>query len=245
MTSTEIFIILGIGIVASLTKSITGMGYPLILLPALALFIDVADAVVLVAPSNLLLNGKLSWGLRQERSKAITIPRFLVGGVVGAAIGTMLLPVLPDRVLRLLLIVIIVLFLVNRLLAKPSAMPRAFAERFSVPVGAVAGLFQGAAGISGPIVSPWFLSLDLRRETYIYSVATVFGVVGIVQLALMIVQGLFTTELVALAAVLVPIALLFFPVGERIRAHISVDVFERLILFLLASSAISLLVKVL
>ena len=76
MTTSEIVLVLLVGAAAALLKSITGVGYPLTLLPMLALFMDVSDAVVIVAPSNLFLNVKLVWGMQDERKNTITLPAF-------------------------------------------------------------------------------------------------------------------------------------------------------------------------
>ena len=114
MTTTELVIIIGVAVVAALLKSVTGLGYPLLLVPALALFLDIADAIVIVAPSNLALNAQIAWVNRSHAPGARTLGPFTVAGVVGAVIGTLLLPVLPDRGLRIALVVIIVAFLANR-----------------------------------------------------------------------------------------------------------------------------------
>lgn len=243
MSTTQIVVVLVAG-VAALVKSIAGVGYPLVLLPVVALFIDVADAVVIVAPANLFLNGQLAWRVRQARSEATSMNRFLLGGVAGAIVGTLLLPVLPDRFLRSVLVFVIVAFLASRSIGSGRHLSPAGARTYAAPVGVVAGVFQGAAGISGPIVTPWFLSLGLSREGFIYSIATVFGAMGVAQLLVMIGSDLFTVELLLLGAALIPVAIAMFPIGERIRNRISISVFENLVLVLLAASAVSLLFKI-
>lgn len=244
MSGTEIIVIIAVGAVASLVKSTTGMGYPLVLLPALALFIGVAEAVVIVAPANLLLNVRQIYKLRSHRSGAATLPRFLMGASVGSLVGTSLLSFVPDRALRIVLVVVIVLFLINRLSSRSFTMSPEQGARWSSPVGLVAGLFQGATGISGPIVTPWFLSQNLVRETFIYVISVTFGLIGLLQIALLAAQGSFTPTLFTLGMVLIPVALLVFPLGAIIRDRISVEAFEQIVLVLLAAGAISLLVRV-
>lgn len=245
MTTTEILIVLVVATGASLAKGITGIGYPLIMVPTLALFMDVADAVVIVAPANLFLNVKLIWRMPEERKNAITLPRFLVGGCVGAVIGAIALPNLPDGALRLVLVGIIVLFLANQATSKALVIPESRGQALAPWVGAVSGFFQGAAGLSGPIVVPWFLSLGLKRDTYIFAVAMVFGITGFVQIVVLAVQGVFTAELLLIGAALIPVAQLVFPVGVAVRNRVSVEVFRRLVLLLLALSAVSLVLRML
>lgn len=244
MSTTEIIIVLLVGGAAALVKSTTGMGYPLVLIPVLALFMDVADAVVIVAPSNLVLNVRLVGSKRHELPNATTLPRFLSGGVVGAVIGSLLLPELPNNLLRVLLVVIIVLFLAMQFREARVTLSAEKAERYAPSVGLVAGVFQGGAGVSGPIVTPWFLSLGLSRDAYLISIASAFALTGVAQLIVLAVQGLFTRELLLLSLALIPLSLVAFPIGERIRARISIAAFHRIVLVLLAASAVSLVARI-
>jgi len=245
VSSTEIIIVLVVGALAALVKSTTGMGYPLVMLPVLALFIGIAEALVIVAPSNLFLNGKLMWAMREHRSASATLRPFLVGAVGGAVVGTLMLPFLPDSGLRIVLIIVIVAFLTNRISPRTLTVTEAQSQQYAPAVGGLAGLFQGAAGISGPIVTPWFLSVEPRRDVYILSIATVFAVSGMAQIVVFIAQGAFTWTIVAVAAALIPVAYIVFPVGAFVRERISIEAFERIVLVLLACSAVSLLVKLL
>lgn len=243
MSTNEIIIVLVVGALAATIKSITGMGYPLVLIPVLALFIGVAEAIVIVAPSNLVVNARLAWSVRHERAEAVTLNRFLAGGAIGAVVGALLLPSLPEDLLRGVLVGVIVLFLINQFRSHRATIEDDTGAQLAPAVGGVAGLFQGAAGISGPIVTPWFLSLGLRRDTYLYAIATVFAVTGIAQMIGLAAQGLFAGEVLALSAALIPLTFLSFPVGVAIRNRISVETFHRVVLGLLALSAASLIVR--
>jgi uncharacterized membrane protein YfcA len=231
--------------IASLIKSTTGMGYPLVLIPVLALFMDITDAVVIVAPSNLYLNGLVAWNVRGYRHEARTLRPFVTAGLIGAAIGAILLPVAPDRALRWLVVGVIAFFVVNRLRGERRVLSPKLADRLAVPVGGTAGLLQGAAGLSGPIVIPWFLSLGLPRDTYIYCITTVFALTGTTQLLVFAVQGTFTLRLFTLGVALIPVALLITPLGIRLRERIPLLVFERAVVALLIASAASIVVRLL
>ena len=243
MSTTEIVIVLVASAIAALVKSTTGMGYPLVLLPVLALFIDVAEAVVIVAPSNLVLNSQLTWGMREHRSEARTLSSVLKWSVPGAVVGALLLPVLPDASLRIVLVVIIVVFLINRVRSPNTQLSESQSKRLAAPVGFFAGGFQGAAGISGPIVTSWFLSVGISRDAFIFSIATVFALSGFAQIVVLAIQGLFTPTLIALGAALIPLSFLIFPFGKKLRDMASPQMFERVVLGLLMCSAISLVLR--
>jgi len=245
MSTTEVVVVLAAAAIAAMVKGTTGMGYPLVLIPVLALFIDVADAVVIVAPSNLYLNASMAWTVRQHRHHARTLRPFVAGGLGGAALGAILLSSLPDRTLRWLLVGVIVLFVLNRVLGERTDLAADLAARLAAPVGAVAGFFQGASGLSGPIVVPWFLSLGLSRETYIFCITTAFGYAGAMQLVVFAVQGTFTVNLFLLGLALIPIALASMPVGVRFRQRIPIHVFENAVVILLIGSATSIVIRLL
>ena len=81
MTGDQVVLILSIAGFAAVVKSIAGFGYPLLLLPVLAQFIDVVDAVLIIAPSNLFLNLGIAWKLREHHGQATTLPVFTATGL--------------------------------------------------------------------------------------------------------------------------------------------------------------------
>ncbi len=244
MTTAELAVILGVAVIAALIKSTTGMGYPLIVVPALALFIDVIDALVVVAPANLVLNALLVRKGWSHRGDAQTLNRFLAGGVVGAIGGSLAAQWIPDAAVRVILVGVIVAFVVGRH-REVSSLTSDRAEMLAIPVGAVAGVFQGAAGISGPIVSPWFLRVGLSRDPFVYAIATAFALTGALQIGVFAVSGLFVADLIFPSLAQIPIALAMAPVGARLREAIPVDRFEQIVVMILAASAISLVARML
>lgn len=246
MSTTELGVIIAISILAALLKSVTGLGYPLLLVPALALFLPIADAIVIVAPSNLVLNFQIAWANRSNASGARTLRPIVAFGVVGAVVGTILLPILPDIGLRIILIAIIVGFLANRARqgSDSDTSESADSDRFAAPVGFVAGIFQGAAGISGPILSAWFLSRQIAVDAFVYAVTLTFAVTGAAQLTVLLFQPEFASDLL-LGLVLIPFALAMVPVGGFIRSRMDTSRFESLVIAVLIAAALSLIVRIL
>lgn len=245
MTGDQIYLILAIAGFAAVVKSIAGFGYPLLMLPVLAQFIDVVDAVLIIAPSNLFLNFGIAWRLREHHSAAKTLHAFTFTGIVGAIGGTLLLPLLPVQTFRLILFIILVAFLFNRISGLKFMMADRTASRMAPVVGGVAGVFQGAAGVSGPIVTPWFLSLDIERDTFIYAIATFFTITQVGQLVVAAIEQLYTADTFFIGLLMIPLGLLSLPIGAWIRDRISATAFERVVIILLAISATTLLLRLL
>jgi len=243
VTGDQIILILAIAGIASVIKSIAGFGYPLLLLPVLAQFIDVVDAVLIIAPSNLFLNLGIAWKVRQHHTLAKTLPVFTVAGIIGAVGGTLLLPFLPVQTFRLILFLILVAFLLNRISSKKFMIADEKARQFAPVVGGVAGLFQGAAGVSGPVVTPWFLSLEIERDTFIYAIAAFFTVTQIGQLVVAAIGQLYTADTFIIGLLMIPLSVISLPIGAFIRDRISATAFERVVIVLLAISALTLLAR--
>jgi uncharacterized membrane protein YfcA len=243
VTPVEIAFVLVVSAIASLVKVVLGSGYPIIVIPAVALFLTVEDAVVIMAPANLALNIVIAAELGHLHRHSPELGRFVVSSMVGAVIGALVLPVLPDRFLRLVLVGVVGLFIANRWRRTDRRLDPSVAHRYTPVVGGVAGLFQGATGVSGPIVAPWYLSLGLDRDTFVYSVAVVYGLSSAAQLVALGTQQLFTTERLILSLVLIPLALVVAPLGSRLRGRLEPVAFERMVVVVLAVSALSLAVR--
>ena len=230
-------------VLAALLKSITGLGYPLLLVPVLALFLDIADAIVIVAPSNFVLNAQIAWVNRIEAPAARTFKPFMFVGIAGTVVGTLLLPILPDRVLRIALIVIVVAFVISRQLSSEGERDTTSTDRFAGPVGFVSGIFQGATGVSAPVVSAWFLSRRIAVDAFVFALTASFAAHGGVQLVVLLFQPDFSDGLL-LGLILVPFALIMVPVGAFLRKRLDTSKFEQLVIAVLILAAISLLVRV-
>jgi uncharacterized membrane protein YfcA len=244
VTNLQIAIIIGVAIVSAFVKAVTGAGFPMLVVPILVLFIDVADAVVVVAIPNVTMNGSIFWSLRHERRESPTLPRFLVATSLGAVVGSVLLSVLSETVLRLGLVAIIVVFVANRLSDRRFTMGADRGLRLAPVAGAVSGMVFGATAVSGPLVTPWFLSQNLRRDVYLMSISAAFTLAGVAQIFFFLFQGSFTTNFVLGGLGLAALASAILPFGTRVRHRLDVETFERLVILLLVISGISLLASI-
>ena len=225
-------------------KGVTGMGYPLLAVPLISLVGGVDDAVVAVAAPNLAANIYLCWHARAGRVEARDLARLVGVGVVGAVVGTVALVRLPDEPLLVTLALMICWFVIQFLRHPELHMPPATATRWSPLAGTVAGLMQGAIGVSGPVVAAWMHPYRLPRDAYVYSITLIFGVTGAVQLTVLLGQGQMTGYRPwATLAAAVPAAVAL-PVGVRLRQRLAGPTFDRVVLAVLMASAVSLLIQV-
>ena len=152
MSGTELAIVLVAVVIGSIAKAITGMGLPLIAIPIASLFVDVNDAIVVIAFPNMLANAFLAGRERASYAQTRDLPILAVAGVAGAVAGALLLVSIPEGPLVIAVIVAIVGYVVLFFAHPELRVGPERSRRLAPVVGGVAGVFQGAVGISGPIV---------------------------------------------------------------------------------------------
>lgn len=245
MTAGELLVVALASGLGSFVKGVTGMGYPLLAIPLLSLVIGVEAAVVIVAVPNLAANGYLCWEARRFRQGARDLGRIIGWGIVGTVIGTVALVQLPEEPLLVVLALTIVGFVVQFVRRPDLRIEPATSHRWSPVAGGVAGLMQGAVGVSGPVVATWLHGYRLEKGTYVYAITAIFGITGAAQLVVLLGQGAMTADLALGAAVAaVPVAVMT-PLGIRLRERLAGPAFERAVLAVLVVSALSLVVDVL
>lgn len=242
MTGGELAVVLVAVVIGSTVKAVTGMGLPLVYIPIAALFTDVESAVVVIALPNLLANVVLAFGERDSVSETRDLPVLATAGVIGAVLGTVLFVNVPEQPLIIALVVAIVGY-IALFFAKPDLqVGAAHSRRLAPGVGLVAGTFQGAIGISGPIVGSWIHSYRLERGAHIAAVTLLFSATSATQLGVLVVSGQLAGRVAATMLATIPV-LAFIPVGTRLRNRVSGRGFDLTIIVLLATSAIALLVR--
>lgn len=242
MTGTELAIILVAVVIGSISKAVTGMGLPLIVVPIAALFVDIEDAVVIIAFPNLLANAALATRERSHIRETRYLPVLVASGVAGAILGTLLFVNVPDQPLVIALLVAIIFYITIFLLKPDMQTTPQQSRRWSPVVGLLAGGFQGAIGISGPIVGSWVHSFRLPRGAHILSVTSLFLITGATQFTILAAAGELSGRLVATLLACIPV-LATIPIGTRLRDRVSGPGFDRAILAMLAISAVALSVR--
>lgn len=245
MSGAEIAVVLGASLLGAFVKSVTGMGYPLLAVPLIALALGIEDAVVIVAGPNAVANAALCWQARGGRADTRDLPVLVATSFAGAFLGTFLLVTLPEDPLLVLLAVTIVVFVVNFLRSPELRLEPSTTKRWSPAVGSAAGVMQGALGVSGPVVGAWMHGYRLRSQAYVFSVTLIFGVAGSVQLVLLAGSGRYTGDRLWVSALaLVPVVAVL-PVGMRWRRRLGGRGFDLAVLAVLLVSGAALVVRVL
>jgi uncharacterized membrane protein YfcA len=236
----ELAVILIAMAVGAFIKGVTGSGLPQIAIPVMATFIGVEPAVVIMAIPGVVTNTWLLVAFRHHRGEARDLPVLLATGIAGAVIGTWLLKSLDNQILSLILAGVIILY-VTVFLTHPHLSIPPGVTRFTSPVvGTVAGMLQGATGISGPVLITYLHSFRLRKEAYVFSLTLLFQVNAVVQTCTLVAVGLFDERrlLYGLLA-LIPI-MVMLRLGAVVAKRLSVKAFDHVVLALMIATALKL-----
>ena len=224
-----------ITLAASLARGFSGFGAALIFVPLVsALLGPQVAAPLLLVTDGLMAAGMIPGAVRAaDRRGVLTMA---MGAVVGVPAGTWALASLDPQVLRWGIFGLAVLMLA--LLAsgwRYRGRPKA---PLTVLVGAVSGLFSGAAQIGGPPVVAYWLGGTSPAPTvranivFYFAISTVISAVGYVW------GGLITWRVLALAAIIAPIYGLGTWAGSRMFGLASEQAFRRICLAMIAVAAL-------
>ena len=115
-------------------------------------------------------------------------------------------------------------------------------QALAIPVGAGGGLMHGALGASGTVFGSFYHSLRLPRDEFVFALTITFLWFGTLQIGTLAQLGSFGRERVIQSLIAVIPVFVVTPLGERLSRSLNAEVFGRVVLALLATSAVALIV---
>ncbi len=227
-------------VLGGILKGAIGAGAPIIAVPVLALLYGVPVAIAVFAFPNLFSNAWQAWAYRRDLLSTRFVLSFAGSGALGAIFGTVILAVAPGEALLAGLGGIVFIYIALRLMAPNWVLSRELADRTVLPVGLLAGVMQGAGGISAPLSVTFLNAMRLERGAFIATVSAFFGAMAVVQIPVLWAVGILTPALIAWSLLATVPLFGAMSVGAWLGKRIDKAVFDKLVLVLLAVVALKL-----
>lgn len=235
LSAGAIALLVTVAFVAGLARGFSGFGGALIFMPlASALVGPKVASVALLVTDMVMSAGMLPNGWRHANRREAFV--MLSGAAVGVPLGAAALALLPSLTLRwgICLMVIAMLALLAsgwRYRGKPKTPLTVF-------VGLLAGLFGGAAQLSGPPVVAYWLGGALPVNRMRASIVLYFGLSSFLSAAAYYASGLFVAQVFTVALIAGPSYGLAVFLGSKLFGLANEETFRRICLGLIAAAAL-------
>ena len=230
-------------LLAAFVKGASGLGFPLIATPSIALLLDIRTAVTVLILPNLFMDSAQTVrdGIPYDvfrRFAALILPT-----VIGVFLGTMALVRTPLWILNFCLGVMVLLFVLASVL-KFEFTISARGEKILSPIfGFLSGFLNGLTNAAGPTLAIYLYSLKLDKRTFVKSLATIFVVTKVSQLVAISTWNLFNWETITLSVQVLLFTLAGFYAGIKAQDRVNQRNFNRGLLILLTVIGITLLAR--
>ena len=221
-------------LLAAFVKGATGLGFPLIATPMVALLLDIRTAVTVLILPNLFMDSaqviRDGWPYEVfRRFSSLIIPT-----IVGVFLGTTVLVKTPLWILNFFLGIMVIVFVVSNLLKFDFIItPRG--EKILSPIsGFISGFLNGMTNAAGPTLAIYLYSLRLEKRAFVKSIATIFMVTKLSQLVAISTWNLFNWETITLSLQVLLFTLAGFFAGIKAQDRVNQKNFNRGLLVLLS-----------
>ena len=232
-------------LLAAFVKGATGLGFPLIATPTIALLLDIRTAVTVLILPNLFMDSAqvIRDGIPYEvfrRFSSLILPT-----IIGVFLGTMALVNTPLWILNFCLGVMVILFVLSNLLKFDFTISPRREKVLSPIFGFLSGFLNGLTNAAGPTLAIYLYSLKLDKRTFVKSLATVFVITKLSQLVAISTWNLFNWDTITLSIQVLLFTLAGFFAGIKAQDRVNQRNFNRGLLALLCVIGVLLLLRAL
>jgi uncharacterized membrane protein YfcA len=230
---------------AAFVKGASGLGFPLIATPMVALLLDIRVAITILLIPNIVMD--IAQVFRDGFPLAVLrrFAWFFLATIAGVFLGTAVLVNLPLWILNFCLGTMILVFVAFNLLKFEFGITPGLEKRLSLPVGFISGFLNGLTNAAGPALAIYLYSLRLEKREFIKSIATIFVFTKMSQLAAVSSWNLFNGSTLMLSLQVTLFVLAGFYAGIKTQDRINQQTFNRALLILLFVIGVTLLARAL
>lgn len=232
-----------IGFLIGLSKG--GMGAALVVLttPILSMVMPVQTAISLALPLLIAADIVALWMFWGTWDNSY-IRRMLPAAVLGVAVGSVLLAILPDLALRRIMGVFTLVFVLYRLGSDRLRGFEYHPKNWHAPLaGGLSGAGSALANVGAPPFTAYMLLQPINPMVFVGTTTLFFAVVNALKLPGLIITGIFDINNLWQNLWVLPIILIGVFVGRWLIRRINRIAFDRLMLGVLTLAALVLLLR--
>jgi uncharacterized protein len=223
-----------------LLRTVTGFGSALISIPLLSLLFGAKFAIPFIliyeCLIDLMILSRNGFEARAESRKAIPL---LIGGIVGVVLGTEVLILSGERVLRISIGIALILF---SLLMLKRINLRIENQRSSYSLaGLVGGFLCSSIGMPGPPVALILSSQGLSKESFRRVIVVFLTAIDFINFIYFILIGLITGDMLVQSLKFIPALILGFALGDFVFARCSEIQFRKVVMAIIIAAGILLI----
>lgn len=214
-------------------KGMVGVGFPVVAMSILTVFMDPVVAIALVSIPVLVTN---AWQAFQADNYIAVFRRFwplITTMVVGTSMGGLAVAHVNTNVLLGVIGVLAVLFSLFSVLSPNLSIPAGKEKLFGAVTGIGTGIVGGLTTVHGPPVMMYLLALNLKKDEFVGAVGLIWFCASIPMVGAYLYQGVLgPNEILWSVLALIPaLAGLYF--GQLLREKINQNVFKNVLVFTL------------
>ena len=239
---TEILVAVPVMLMGATVLSTVGFGIGIATSPLLLLVIEPQTVVVVVNTVSLAVFALIIAQTRRHLRVRELLPVIVIaGGVLGAPIGVLVLSTLSGSALRIGITALVVLFTAS--LRFGGLMVLARKRSIGPLVGLSVGALLAGFGIGGPLVAVYLLAREMPSQTVRGQLSLFFLIVESVAVVGYAVSGLFTTERLALIAIVIAPVLLGYVLGAALVGRMSETRFRQSVVGVILATSFVVLAR--
>ena len=223
-------------------KGAVGIGMSMFSVPIITFFIPPTTSIMLLCCPVLITNI-----LQMQFRKGIGSYRFLpmfISLVIGLIIGgKLILEIDSSTISQIMASLIIVSVTINSLGINFIKIKPVFEKKITIIVGFFSGIIGGLSSMYAPLIIAYLVSVNLEKEFFIRTVATMYFIGSLILYPFFIYNDLGTMVDLLISLLLIIPALIGQYLGTKMRYRISNEVFRKVTFLILFIIGISLLLK--
>jgi uncharacterized protein len=236
----EIGVALAAVLTAAVIRGYSGFGFAMVAVTGMSLVMPPSLAVPVVLMLEVVASAQLLPQVWRDVGWA-SLRCLFIGSVAAIPLGVFFLSSVPEAAMRTGISLLVLATAL--LLARGFSLKRMPGCNFTLWVGVLCGIFNGAAAIGGPPAILFYLSSPAAVAVSRASIIVYFLGIDLITLALAAHRQLVTTQALTLAAVCLIPLVAGITLGSRIFQRVDPTLFRRNVLFLLMALALSGLLR--